>query len=127
MNKIKNTLQQIEQTLLKFGYPVFYGRSFIGSNDKFNYFVFNRQQITRSGKTNNDFTLYYQVHIIMEDYIPEGFELDVIDAIQENTKLKLTNNSMSYQYTTKGSTDIVVELLTITFALPLKRCNLKGE
>lgn len=123
----KNILEQIEQVLQKFGYPVFYGRSFIGSNDKLDYFVFNRQQISRSGKTNNDFTCYYQVHIIMENYIPEGFELDVIDAIQNNTNLKLSTNSMNYQYTTKGNTDTVLELLTITFALPIKKCDLKDK
>ena len=124
MSKTNGILEQIESALSVFEYPVFYGKTFIGSNERFDYFVFNRQRIEHTGKTQNDFSYYYQVHIIMEDYIPESFEVEVIKAILNNTKLKLANNAMTYQYTTKGGTDIVVELLTITFVLPVRGCML---
>ena len=62
----------------------------------------------------------------MEDYIPEGFEQEVIKAIQENTNLKLVDSSMNFNYATKSGTDMVVEMLTIEFTKPVRGCNLNG-
>ena len=117
---MNNILEQIQSTLEQFGYPVYYGRSFCKPQDDWNYFVFNRAYVSKSGKSNCDFNYYYQVHIIMEDYIPEGFEQEVIKAIQENTRLKLIDQPMQFNYTTKNNTETVVEMLTLEFTKTFK-------
>ena len=88
------------------------------------YFVFNKKEFDRSGKSKLDYNYYYQVHIIMENYIPEGFEQKVIKAIQDNTRLKLTDQSMQFYYITKNNTDMVVEMLTLEFTRAFKEYNL---
>ena len=73
-----------------------------------------------------DLQTFYEVHIIHEDAIPEGYLQTVIDALQAQddpgTKLKLTSDDIDYDYTFKGSTNMVVEIATLTFLHPEKRC-----
>ena len=123
MGKTEGILQSIQSTLEEFNYPVFYGRSFAKENDDWNYFVFNRYYIEKAGKSLCDFKYHYQIHIIMEDYIEEGFEQQVIKAIQEKTGLKLTSDNMQFNYVTKNGTDLVVEMLTLQFTKPIKGCE----
>ena len=59
----------------------------------------------------------------MEDYIPEGFEQEVIKKIEDNVRLKLVDTPMQFNYVTKNSTDMVVEMLTITFTKTVKGCD----
>lgn len=120
MSKVNGILGQIQDTLETFELPVWYGRTFSKEKDKWNYFVFNRKELDRSGKSRIDFNYYYQVHIIMEDYIPEGFEQEVIKKITENTGLKLVDQPMQFNYTTKNNTDMVVEMLTLEFTKAFK-------
>ena len=123
MGKTEGILQSIQSTLKEFNYPVFYGRSFAKENDDWNYFVFKRYYIEKAGKSLCDFKYHYQIHIIMEDYIEEGFEQQVIKAIQEKTGLKLTSDNMQFNYVTKNGTDLVVEMLTLQFTKPIKGCE----
>lgn len=123
MSKVNGILGQIQDTLETFELPVWYGRTFSKEKDKWNYFVFNRKELDRSGKSRIDFNYYYQVHIIMEDYIPEGFEQEVIKKITENTKLKLVDQPMQFNYVTKNNTDTVVEMLTLEFTKTFKGCD----
>ena len=120
MSKVNGILGQIQDTLETFELPVWYGRTFSKEKDKWNYFVFNRKELDRSGKSRIDFNYYYQVHIIMEDYIPEGFEQEVIKKITENTGLKLVDQPMQFNYTAKNNTDMVVEMLTLEFTKTFK-------
>ena len=122
--KITGILKKIQDTLESFGYPAYYGRSFAKLDDDWNYFVFNRYYIKKSGKSNCDLNYYFQVHIIMEDYIEEGFEQEVIKAIQENTKLKLVDSSMNFNYVTKNNTEMVVEMLTLEFTKSIRGCDI---
>ena len=106
MSKLDGILEQIQSVLEQtFELPVWYGRTF---------------------KSKLDYNYYYQVHIIMENYIPEGFEQKVIKAIQDNTRLKLTDQSMQFNYITKNNTDMVVEMLTLEFTRAFKGCDLDG-
>ena len=122
--KLDGLLEQIQSTLESFNYPVFYGRSFAKVDDDWNYFVFNRYYIEKNGRNNCDFGYHYQIHIIQENYIDEGFEIEVIKAIQENTRLKLADSSMQFNYVTKSGTDMVVEMLTIEFVRAVKGCDI---
>jgi hypothetical protein len=106
---------------------VWYGACKAKGLQNWNYFVFNRRKTTKAGSTNRvDLQTLYEVHIIHEDAIPDGYVLKVIDALQEQaepgTKLKVTSDDIEYDYTFKGSTNMVVEIATITFLHPEKRC-----
>lgn len=124
MSKINGILQKIKDTLEEFNLPVFYGRSMCKANDNWDYFVFNRLEIAKSGKSNLDYNYKFQIHIINEEFIDEGFEIEVIKKITENTKLKLVDKSHSYNYTVKNNTDLVVEMLTLEFTKTFKGCDL---
>lgn len=106
--------------------PVYYGKTFASENDKQNYIVFNRRNVSKSGKNNCDFNYYYQVHIIHENYIPEGFEHKIVDAMEAIPGMKLTTDNHNYQYVLLNSTDTVVELLTLTFTKTVRGCKIDG-
>lgn len=106
--------------------PVYYGKTFASENDKQNYIVFNRRNVSKSGKNNCDYNYYYQVHIIHENYIPEGFEYNVIAAMEDIPGVKLTTDTHNYQYVMLNNTDKVVELLTLTFTKTVRGCKLNG-
>lgn len=106
---------------------VWYGACREKELKNWNYFVFNRQKTSKNNQGSKvDLQTFYQVHVVHEDYIPEGYVETVIQALQEQadsgTKLKLTNDDIQYNYTFKGNTNMVVEIATITLYHPEKRC-----
>lgn len=123
-NKLTGILKSIQEALESFELPVWYGRTFTKDYEKWDYFVFNRTTINKSGKNKMDFNYNYQVHIIMEDYIPEGFEMAVINAITTKTKLKLADSPMQFNYVKKNNVDMVVEMITIEFTKAFKGCDI---
>lgn len=48
-----------------------------------------------------DYNKYYQVHFICEDYIEEDFEFKIIKQVTKDTKLKLADTEIVFNYTTK--------------------------
>lgn len=127
-------LDRIEKTLTKLStehevkmHGVFYGACTESKLSKWNYFVFNRGKTTKNNNgTRTDLQTTYEVHIVHEGHVPEGYVKDVIDALQAQdepgTKLKLNNDDITYDYTFKQNTNMVVEVATITFYHPEKRC-----
>ena len=90
---------------------------------EWNYFVFNRKK-TDKASNRVDYQTFYQVHVVHEDYIPEGYIQKVIETLeaQKGAKLKATADPVEYNYTFKNNTDMVVEIATITLFHPEKRC-----
>ena len=126
LDRIRNTLTELLDGEVKME-GVWYGACREKNLNLWNYFVFNRRVTTKNNQgTKVDLQTEYQIHIIHEDYIPEGYVNTVIDALQakadSGTKLKLTNDEITYDYTFKGNTNMVVEIATITFFHPEKRC-----
>ena len=127
-------LDRIEKTLTKLSTEhevkmegVFYGACTESKLSKWNYFVFNRGKTTKNHTgTRTDLQTTYEVHVVHEGHVPEGYVKDVIDALQAQdepgTKLKLNNDDITYDYTFKQNTNMVVEVATITFYHPEKRC-----
>lgn len=94
--------------------------------DVWNYFVFGRQKTTKDRIKRRDLQTYYEVHIIHEDYIPEGYVDEVIAALEDTeavgVKLRMTDQDVQYDYVRKGKTEMVVEIATIAIYRPEKRC-----
>ena len=84
-----------------------------------NYIVFNRTTMTQnSNKTS--YTDRYTVHIIREEWIPEGFEIEVINKMLEIAGMRLAGNDAVYTYVPKPNTNTVIEMLSIDFVKPKK-------
>ena len=79
--------------------------------DRWNYFVFNR---VRPATSSNN---------IDRETIPEGYIDTVIKTLEKTPgpKLKKTSDDITYDYTFKGNSNMVVEIATITFVHPQKR------
>ena len=122
LDTIKNVLDGLLNDPSVQMQDVWYGACRDRSMDLWNYFVFNRSKTVKSSN-NVDLETYYEVHIVHEDYIPEGYVETVIAALegQKIQKLRATSETIRYDYTFKGATDMVVEIATITFVPPEKR------
>ena len=125
LNRIRDTLTTLAAGDVKME-GVWYGACQEKKLENWNYFVFNRLKTTKNNTSKVDYQTFYQVHIVHEDYIPEGYVQTVIEALEtqdaSGTKLKPTNDDVTYNYTFKGNTNMVVEIATITLYHPEKRC-----
>ena len=65
------------------------------------------------------------MHIVHEDYIPEGYVEKVVKALQDykDVTLRVTADDIAYDYTFKGgaNTNTIIEIATITLYHPEKR------
>lgn len=125
LNRIRDTLTELMAGEVRME-GVWYGACSEKKLDKWNYFVFNRLKTTKNNDSKMDYQTFYQVHVVHEDYIPEGYVARVIEALkiqsESGTKLRPTNDDVTYNYTFKGNTNMVVEIATITLYHPEKRC-----
>lgn len=124
LNKMRETLRVLANDSNVPMHGVWYGACRTKDLGEWNYFVFNRKKTTKSSNK-LDFQTYYEVHVVHEDYIPEGYIETVIKALEsqsDGAKLKCTSDDIAYDYAFKGNTGMVVEIATITFFHPEKRC-----
>lgn len=116
------TRDKILEALLKIDERVYYGIVPESESDKdWNYLVFGKSKISIPNATS--LVEYYEVTIVREDYIPDETVYEVLDAMTDIAGVRIANESMMYEYALKGSTSVVVEILTIQFSKPLKRCR----
>lgn len=113
LNDIKEKLEEIDEN-------VFYGA--VDNKMKetlWNYTVFNRVKL-KLNQNKTGYTAEYAVHIVREDFIPEGLEEEVIEALKSIKGVRVNSEGGSYDYVTKSSTDTVVEMFSINFYIPRK-------
>ena len=108
LNEIQTKLKELDE-------HVFYGMVDNSMQETlWNYIVFNRTTM-KPNQNKTGYTDYYTVHIIREEWIPEGFEIDVINKMLEINGMRLAGNDAVYSYVPKPNTNIVVEMLSIDF------------
>ena len=113
LNDIKTKLKELDTN-------VFYGMVDTSMQETlWNYIVFNRTSM-KSNANKGGYSEYYSVHIIREEWIPEGFEIEVINKMLEIDGMRLAGNDAVYTYVPKPNTNIVVEMLSIDFVKPKK-------
>ena len=108
-NKIKEKLFEIDE-------HIYYGM--VPDNveiDEWNYFVFGQQRMKKGGTSDHDLQGYWYVVIVRENFIPDDLVSDVINKLTEISGLRLATGDFQYEYITKGGTNIVVEMLMLTF------------
>lgn len=108
-------LTEIETRLKEFGLPVYYGLVDESQREMvWDYFVFNRRTLKHLGNKTG-VSEYFDVHIIRENYIPEGVADEIIETICSIPGVRRTAEDCTFQYSQKPNTNIVLELLTIPF------------
>ena len=82
LNRIRGTLNTLAAGKDVPMVGVYYGACQEKQLDNWNYFVFNRWKTTKNNQSRADFQTFYQVHVVHEDYIPEGYIETVIQALE---------------------------------------------
>lgn len=113
LNDIKEKLQEVDPN-------VFYGMVDNSIRETvWDYTVFERKRIAiNSNKTSNSY--YFTVHIVRENFIPEGLEQTVISQMLEIPGMRIADNDPVFSYVPKPNTNVVVEMLSIDFVKPVK-------
>jgi len=79
-----------------------------------NYIVFNRTNIKHSSNKTAA-TDCFDVHIIRENYIPDGLEDDLIAKLCDLPGVRLAGADTAFNYVQKPNTNVVVEMMTVSF------------
>ena len=82
--------------------------------EEWNYTVFNRTKL-KSSMNKTSYSDAFEVHIVREEYIPEGTDVEVIEKLTAIPGVKLASEDGVYDYMMKPGTTHVVEMLTLTF------------
>ena len=113
-------LNDIKKKLLEVDPNVFYGMVDNSIRETvWNYTVFERKRIAINANKNG-FSYYFTVHIIRENFIPEGLDRTVISKICEIPGMRVADNDPVFTYVAKPNTNVVVEMLSIDFVRPVK-------
>lgn len=108
-------LEEIKQQLETIDSRVYYGMVDDRVRETvWDYIVFNRTNVKRTGNRTG-LADYYDVHIIRENFIPEGIDVEVIEKMLEISGMNLSSDDGSYTYVQKPNTNTVVEMLTLHF------------
>lgn len=113
-------LETIENKLKELDSNVFYGVVDDSMRETaWNYTVFNRRNL-KSSTNKNGYNTVFSVHIIRENYIPEGLEEDFIEKMLEIEGVRTASDGQ-YDYVMKPNTNIVVEMFSIDFVRARKK------
>lgn len=108
-------LTDIEARLKEIDPKVYYGMVDDSvAETVWDYIVFNRKTISHSSNKTSS-TDKFDVHVIRENYIPDGLEDEVIDKLRELPGVRLTGEDTSFAYVQKPNTNVVVEMMSIHF------------
>ena len=108
LDDIKNKLEEIDTR-------VYYGM--VDNEVKetaWDYIVFNRTKLKSTGNKTG-YSDGYDVHIVRENFVPEGVDIDVIEKMQAIHGMRLASEDGDYNYIMKPKTNIVIEMLTLHF------------
>lgn len=118
----EETLKSIKAALEALGLTVYYGAAgTLSGEDVWDYIVFYRREISPS-TNKTGLSQVYEVAIVCEGYVPDDKVFGVIDAMTALPGMRFADTGGDYQYTTKPNTEQVIEILTLDFTRPMKRC-----
>lgn len=112
-----STLDDIQNALAAVDANVFYGVACgLPEGAPWNYTVFSRDTSTPKDSLTG-FSHRYAVAVIREDYVPEGTDVEVIEAMCRIPGMRLDRSrDIEYRYSVKqGSVRTVVEMMVVRF------------
>ncbi len=119
LNQIKEALENA------FDIPVYYGSSLKASGKRiFDYIVFWREKTTWKVNSKGDYTDYYTVALVRQDYIPEDEKTAILDVLRNLPGLK-ENGDIEYDYLTQPDTKLALEVARYHFIAARKRLPAK--
>ena len=105
-------------------YPVYYGMAKKHDlKSEWNYIVFSKSALRMGGTSNLDLTPEFSVHLIHENYIPEGEEAQLISAMQSIPGMRVVKGDGAYNYTARDDTKMVIEIFSVNFTKASKSCQ----
>lgn len=114
-------LDEITKKLEEIDPVVFYGAVDKKMKEEiWDYIVFNRS-VMKFSASKKGYTDGYTVHIVREEFIPDGLAEEVIEKMEEIAGMKVGSSDSEYTYMVKPSTDAVVEMLSIDFMRARKK------
>ena len=115
-------LDQINEALGAIDGEVWYGVAAKHSQrNKFDYTVFSREPTSVSANLTG-FSDGYMVAVVRENYVPEGTDVKVIDAMTARPGMKLdASKEIEYRYDVKPGTTDTVEMMIVYFKRGRKR------
>lgn len=113
-------LNQIKEKLLEIDPRVYYGKVDDAiREERWDYIVFDRKKI-RANENKTSYSCYYSVHIVRENFVPEGIEKEVINKMCELPGMRMSGSDLTFDYTSKPNTNETVEMLSIEFVKAIK-------
>lgn len=91
-----------------------------------NYIVYNRKDTKKTGSSNCDYTEYFEIHLVHEDFVPENAVYELIQTLTQIKGLKQSNDDIAYDYAIKNGSNVVVEMATVTFCRAVKGYKVIG-
>lgn len=118
-----DNLSEIQTALEALGVPVYYGAvDTLSTEEVWDYVVFFRRNLSPTGGKTG-IAQMYEVALVFEEYVPDEKVWACIDAMTSLPGIRLADTGGEYQYTKKPSTEQVIEILTLDFVRPLRRCG----
>lgn len=118
-----SVLSDIQTALETLGVPVYYGAvDTLSTEEVWDYVVFFRRNLSPTGGKTG-IAQAYEVALVFEEYVPDEKVWECIDAMTSLPGFRLADTGGEYQYTKKPSTEQVIEILTLDFVRPLRRCG----
>jgi len=112
-------LSELKDKLLEVDPVVYYGMVDDSQREMvWDYTVFERTKIAFN-QNKNSRSYFFKVHIIRENFIPEGIELAVIEKVCEIPGMRVSGDP-TFQYVPKPNTNVVIEIMSIDFVLAVK-------
>lgn len=108
LDDIKNALETVDP-------KIYYGM--VDDEVKetvWDYIVFNRTRFRSTGNRTG-YADGYDVHIVRENFVPEGIDLAVIAKMEEIHGMRFSGEDGEYNYMMKPNTNTVVEMLSLHF------------
>ena len=114
LNDVKEKLEELDP-LVYYGLAPSTLRDEDGEEiERWDYTVFNRTKL-KTSVSKTSYSDAFEVHIVREEFIPEGTDVNVIEKLTALPGVKLASDDGVYDYTRKPGTGRVVEMLTLTF------------
>ena len=61
------------------------------------------------------------MHIVREEFVPEGLDEQVIEAMESIPGIRLSKSDCIYEYAEKPNTNVIVEMLSLEFTRSRRR------
>ena len=114
--------EKIYNKLIEIDSNVFYGlatQNFLNNTPELNYIIYSGNGFSKAS-SKIDLVNYFTVSVIRENFVPDDTVQKVIFKMLSIPGIRLSDEKAENNYIRKGNTDTLIEITSITFAIPRK-------